>query len=151
MITQQAINKKKEELKQMEEKFKQQNEVGDWYEYKKGWEISTKQQYNGKTYAEILELVKVENIADYQLLQELRNKGLTFLKDFWVFVPNPDKISKDKYVARFDANSNWADLYCDRLPTGRSDSLGVFVVRKKVKMKKPKAQIQNLDKTEQKK
>ena len=131
MITEKQINKKKEELKKMEEKFKQQNEVGDWYEYKKGWEISTKQQYNGKTYSQILKLVKEENIADYPLLQELRNKGLNFLKEFWVFVPNPDKISKDnKYVAGFLANSDRAYFGCDWVPTGTGPSLGVFVIRK---------------------
>ena len=130
MITEKQINKKKEELKQMEEKFKQQNEFGDWYEYKKGWEISTKQQYNGKTYSEILKLVREENIADYPLLQKLRNKGLNFLKDFWVFVPNPDKISKEKFVARFGANSGGAGLGCGGNPTDAYPSLGVFVVRK---------------------
>ena len=132
MITEKQINKKKEELKQMEEKFKQQNEFGDWYEYKKGWEISTKQQYNGKTYSQILKLVKEENIANYSLLQELRNKGLNFLKEFWVFVPNPDKISKDnKYVARFFAYSDRANFNCDWVPTGAYPSLGVFIIRKK--------------------
>jgi len=132
MITEKQINKKKEELKKMEEKFKQQNEVCDWYEYKKGWEISTKQQYNNKTYAEILKLVKEENIANYSLLQELRNKGLNFLEEFWVFVPNPDKISKDnKYVARFFAYSDRANFNCDWVPTGAYPSLGVFIIRKK--------------------
>ena len=130
MITEKQINKKKE-LKKMEEKFKQQNEVGDWYEYKKGWEISTKQQYNGKTYSQILKLVKEENIADYPLLQELRNKSLNFLEEFWVFVPNPDKISKEKFVAGFIAYSGRALLNCFRNPAGTNPSLGVFVVRKK--------------------
>ena len=136
MITEKQINKKKE-LKKMEEKFKQQNEVGDWFEYKKGWEISTKQQYNNKTYAEILKLVKEENIADYPLLQELRNKSLNFLEEFWVFVPNPDKISKDnKYVARFFARSDSAGLICDGVPTNTNPSLGVFIIRKKVEVQR---------------
>ena len=130
MITEKQINKKKE-LKKMEEKFKQQNEVGDWYEYKKGWEISTKQQYNGKTYSQILKLVKEENIADYPLLQELRNKSLNFLEEFWVFVPNPDKISKEKFVAGFYASSGRAGFICYRYPTITYPCLGVFVVRKK--------------------
>ena len=130
MITEKQINKKKEELKKMEEKFKQQNEVGDWYEYKKGWEISTKQQYNNKTYAEILKLVKEENIANYSLLQELRNKGLNFLKEFWVFVSNPDKISKEKFVAGFDADSGRPYFNCYGGPTDTGPSLGVFVIRK---------------------
>ena len=112
-----------------DKKESQDDEVN---EYKKGWEISTKQQYNNKTYAEILELVKEENIANYSLLQELRNKGLNFLKEFWVFVPNPDKISKDnKYVAWFNAASGWAGLNCYGGPTDTGPSLGVFVVRKR--------------------
>ena len=125
---QEKIAKLQEELKQIEA-----TELNtEWYEYKKGWEISTKQQFNNKTYSKIKQLVKEENIATYELLQELRNKGLTFLKEFWVFVPNPDKISlNNKYEARFDAYSDWAGLDCSRNLDFHSSGLGVFVVRKK--------------------
>lgn len=97
----------------------------------KGIEITSKQHFNGKTYAEILEEVEEEQIATYELLQELRNKGYEFLKDFWVFVPNPDKISKENnYVAWFVAVSDRAGLDCDRDPSYSSSSLGVFLIRK---------------------
>jgi hypothetical protein len=97
------------------------------------YEISTEQLHNNKTYAEITSLLKDnEQIADYPLLHKLRNSGeFDFLKDFLVFVPNPDKISKkNNYVARFDANSYRANLYCDRSPTYSYPSLGVFIVRR---------------------
>ena len=97
-----------------------------------GIEITSTQQFNGKTYAEILKEVKEEEIADYPLLQELRNSGkYEFLKEFWVFVPNPDRISKNNgFLARFDAFSGWAVLICYRDPTNSNPSLGVFLVRK---------------------
>jgi hypothetical protein len=98
---------------------------------KKGIEITTKQQFNGKTYSEILKEVKEEEIATYELLQELRNKDYKFLKDFWVFVPNPDKVSKkNNYVARFGADSVRADLICDGGLSYLNFSLGVFLIRK---------------------
>lgn len=95
-------------------------------------EISVKQQFNGKTYAEIKRaLKKGEEIADYPLLQKLRNSGkFKFLKEFWVFVPNPDKISEnDECVARFAAGSGWACLDCSRDASCSYSSLGVFIVR----------------------
>ncbi len=39
---------------------------------------------------------------------------------------------RDGRVAGFDADSDWADLYCDRSPTGTDPSLGVRAVRKKI-------------------
>jgi len=127
------IEKQKAEIEKQIQQLKNQPK-GGWYEYKKGWEITTKQQFNNKTYPEILEIVKESEIADYNLLQKLRNKGLKFLKDFWVFVPNQDKISKEnEYVAWFDALSVRAFLGCGRLPGYRYDSLGVFLIRKKEK------------------
>ncbi len=111
--------------------------MSEWIEYKKGWEIS-EQIHNDKTYIQIQKLLKKgEQIADYSLLQELRNKKIdNRFKNFWVFVPNPDKISKNNnYFARFGADSDRADLGCDGSPSGRNSSLGVFLIRKKVKKK----------------
>ena len=110
-----------------------------WIKISKTEEISTIQLHNNKTYAEILKLLnKNERIADYTLLKDLRNEGFEsnwtkypFLKEFWVFVPQEDKISeKNNYVARFDADSGRAVLYCNGSPSGSNASLGVFVVRK---------------------
>jgi hypothetical protein len=97
-----------------------------------GIEIS-QQIYNGKTYAEILKLVKEEQIANHEILFKLRSltKKYPQFKDFWVYIQNPDKISKDNgHVARFDACSDWASLSCDWLPDDVSPSLGVFLWRK---------------------
>ena len=137
------LDKYKHQLEVLQEKIKleeakqeaKKNE-GDWLNIGNGLEINTKQQFNGKTYNECCELAKKNNwtIADYLLVQKLRNEGHKFLKDFWVFVPQPDKISKNNnYVAGFNANSDWAFLYCDWVPTSSNASLGVFVCRKKIK------------------
>ena len=73
-------------------------------------------------------------IASYEIIQYCRNNNLhkCFI-DFWVHVPNPDRISEKNYVARFDANSGRADLGCNGDPTDTYPSLGVFVVRKRLK------------------
>jgi hypothetical protein len=95
-------------------------------------EIS-QQIYNNKTYAEILNRVNEKDIATHDILFKLRKLTDKYsqFKDFWVFVPNPDKISKDNnYVAGFGANSDGAYLNCYRDPTYRYAGLGVFVVRK---------------------
>jgi len=97
-----------------------------------GIEITPEQQFNGLTYKEILKKVKESEIATYEILQKIRNLGkYEFTKDFWVFVPNPDKISKDNgYVARFVANSSRAILDCEWGPEIAVASLGVFLYRK---------------------
>jgi len=107
-----------------------------WISWEEGnaWEICTEVQHKGKTYQKILDsLNEGEEIADYNLVQMLRNEKVhECFEDFWVFVPNPDKISKEKgYVARFYANSDWADLECSGNPSYRNASLGVFLIRRK--------------------
>ena len=108
-----------------------------WIKLITGEEISSKPMHLGKTYAEAKALLKEnEYIADYLLLQDLRNCGKypdSFTK-FWVFVPNPDKISeKSGFVARFSADSSRVCLVCYWDPLDAGPELGVFVVRKKVK------------------
>jgi hypothetical protein len=129
------IEKKEKELAELKAKLEQEQNNNEWVsinKFKKGYELATKQQFNGNTYAEILKKVKEEEIADYPLLQELRNSGkFEFLKEFWVFVPNLDNISKkNNYVARFVADSDGALLSCDGLPDYSIPSLGVFLIRK---------------------
>jgi len=85
------------------------------------------------------DLKKGESVITYEQIQWLRNskyvKELNLL-DTWEFVyPNPDKISGNKYVAGFSANSDRAVLYCDRYLTSSNSSLGVRFVRKKVEVK----------------
>ena len=104
-----------------------------WLKISKNKKISAKQMHNGKTYQECLDLLKEnETIADYPLLQKLRNSNKfgKYFKNFWVFVPHPDKITKsNNYIARFDANSVRSYLVCSRGPTDTVSSLGVFIVR----------------------
>jgi len=100
-------------------------------------EISAGQMHDGKKYSEIVAKLKDnERIASFQEIQDLRNSEKypkSFTK-FWVFVPNPDKISeKNNYVARFGAGSVRAGLYCDGDAVESYDAIGVFVVRKKLK------------------
>lgn len=100
--------------------------------------ILTKLQFKGKTYPQILNEVKEEQIADYPLLQELRNQGFksnwkkySFLKSFSAFVPNPDEVSKSNgYVARFSADSGYA--YWDFGEGSRYSysCRGVFLIKK---------------------
>ena len=97
-----------------------------------GIEIS-QQIYNGKNYAEILKLVKEKQIATHKILFKLRGltKKYPQFKDFWVFVPNPDKLSKDNgFGARLSADSGRTGLYCGWDPTGSDASLGVFLWRR---------------------
>lgn len=132
---QEKIEKLQSQLKVIEAKELEKENKVDWVsidKFKKGYEITNKQQFNNQTYEEILKQVKEEQIADYPLLQELRNSGeFNFLKDFWVFVPNPDIISKKSYVVWLDAGSGGAFLGCGGNPTYRYSSLGVFLVRRK--------------------
>ncbi len=133
------IKKKEEELKELKAKLREESEKGIWLEIpKKGIKITTKLQFAGKTYPEILKEIDESEIADYPLLQNLRNEGFKsnwekygFLKDTWAFVPNPDEVSKaNGYVARFYVDSGYADLGCDGDSDYSVSSLGVFLVKK---------------------
>ncbi len=133
------IETKEKELKGLKEKQRKENEKDIWLEIPgKGIKITNKLQFIGKTYPEILKEVDETEIADYSLLQELRNEGFKsnwdkygFLKDTWAFVPNPDEVSKSNgYVARFDADSDCAGLGCDRGSDYSDSDLGVFLVKK---------------------
>jgi hypothetical protein len=94
-------------------------------------EIS-QQVYNNKTYPEILELVDESKIVTHDMLFKLRSLTDKYpqFKEFYVFVPNPDLISKNRgYVSRFNAGSDWANLNCYRGPTYRDGVLGVILCR----------------------
>ena len=76
----------------------------------KGIKITNKLQFTEKKYKQILEEVKESEIADYQLLQELRNEGFKsnwkkygFLKNTWAFVPNPDEV-RDRKSTRLNSS-----------------------------------------------
>ena len=133
------IEKKEKELKELKAKLREENEKDIWLEIpERGIKITTKLQFTGKTYPEILKEVSEDEIADYPLLQELRNEGFKsnwkkyeFLKDTWAFVSNPDEVSKSNgYVARFYVGSGYADLGCGDDSDYSDSSLGVFLVKK---------------------
>ena len=136
---QKQIETKEKELKGLKEKLREENEKDIWLEIsEKGIKITNKLQFTGKTYPEILKEVDEGEIADYNLLQELRNEGFKsnwekygFLKDTWAFVPNPDEVSKaNGYVARFYVYSGCAVLGCDGGSDDSYSTLGVFLVKK---------------------
>ena len=133
------IKKKEEELKELKAKLREESEKDIWLEIpERGIKITTKLQFTGKTYSKILKEVDESEIADYKLLQELRNEGFKsnwekykFLEDTWAFVPNPDEVSKaNGYVARFSVGSDGAGLGCGWDSGGSDSALGVFLVKK---------------------
>lgn len=135
---QEQVNKKEKELKELKQKLKEESEKDIWLEIpKRKIKITTKLQFKGKTYSEILKEVNENEIADYKLLQELRNEGYksgwkkyAFMEDTWAFVPNPDEVSKaNGYVARFRVGSGCAYLDCGRVSDDSYSTLGVFLIR----------------------
>ncbi len=135
---QEQIGKKEKELKELKQNLRLENEKDIWLEIpKKAIKITIKLQFKGKTYPEILKEVDESEIADYQLLQELRNEGFKsnwkkygFLKDTWAFVPNPDEVSKSNgYVAGFGVGSGCAVLGCGRDSDDSGSTLGVFLIK----------------------
>ena len=136
---QKQIEKKEKELKELKTKFREESEKDIWLKIpEKKIKITTKLQFTGKTYSKILKEVNESEIADYKLLQELRNEGFKsnwkkygFLKDTWAFVPNPDEVSKaNGYVARFSVGSGYADLGCYGGSGYSYSTLGVFLIKK---------------------
>ena len=141
------VKAEEKKLKELKEKFRQEQEKDIYLKIpEKEIMITTKLQFKGKTYPEILKEVDESKIADYNLLQELRNEGFKsgwkkygFLEDFWAFVPNPDEVSKsNNYVARFVAGSGYAVLYCCCDSGDSNSALGVFLVKKILKKNESK-------------
>ena len=139
------IEKENKKIKVLKEKLRQESEKDIWLEIpEKGIKITTKLQFTNKKYSDILKEVNESDIADYPLLQELRNEGFKsnwekygFLKDTWAFVPNPDEVSKaNGYVAWFCMSSGYAVLDCRYDSDGSGSTLGVFLVKKISKEKK---------------
>jgi hypothetical protein len=99
-----------------------------------GIKIIPKVLFKGKTYSEITDEVPEEFISSYEILQKLRNiafesnwEKYPFMQNFYVFVPNPDEVSKaNGWFARFIAFSGRSNLFC-WCPSGRGSGLGVFL------------------------
>ena len=136
--TQEKIEQKEKELKELKEKLKKEQDVSEWiYISELKIEIQTKIHHKNKTYKECEDdLGKGELIPTYEQIQWLRNskyKDQLNLDDTWEFVQNPDNISKEKnYVAWFCAGSDFAGLDCDGGSDVSYSSLGVRFVRKKI-------------------
>jgi hypothetical protein len=138
------IEKETKELKSLEEKQRQESEKDIWLEIpERGIAITTKLQFKGKTYPDILKEVDESHIADYDLLQGLRNEGFKsnwekygFLKDFSAFVPNKDEVSKASgYVAYFYTYSWYAYLGSGGYSSSADSGRGVFLIKKIAKKK----------------
>lgn len=148
------IKKHEEAIEKLQQKLEEQQNKTEWIEiptafniwltqnYEQGitYEISNKPLHTNKIWNEQkASLKKGEEVATYDLVQELRNTKRwpsTFTK-FWVRVtPNPDKLSEENgSVAWFYADSYGAYLSCGGDPLDSDSALGVFVVRKKIKGK----------------
>ncbi len=136
--TQEKIEKKESELKELKEKLKKEQDISEWlYIPELKIEIQTKIHHKSKKYKECEEdLTKGESIPTYEQIQWLRNskyKEKLNLIDTWEFVQNPDNISKENgYVARFYAYSVCASLNCSDGSNYSNSALGVRFVRKKI-------------------
>ena len=137
---QEEINNLQDQLKQVKDKEKaeeQKNKNKPVFTYIKELDLEISQLvYKDMTYAQILKLVDEKDIATHNDLFALRSLVDKYpqFKDFWAFVPNPDAVAKKNgYVAWFDAYSGWVGLYTSYYSGDSGSSLGVFVVKRKVK------------------
>jgi hypothetical protein len=99
-----------------------------------GWEYENKEHGFNETLSEI-KILKGWELWTYEDCIKLHNnenfrKALN-LGDCWFFIEQPFSFNKEKgFVARFYADSDRADLYCNGGPTVTNSSLGVRFKRK---------------------
>lgn len=78
-------------------------------------------------------------LANSKYAKDLKMDGSSSDDDF--FIQQPFELNKkNNYLARFIANSDWANLDCDRYAENRNASLGVRYVRPLPKGKKKELQ-----------
>lgn len=137
---QEDINNLQEQLKEAKAKEKaeeQKNKNKLTFTYIEELDLEISQlAYKDMTYSEILKIVDEEDIATHEELFSLRKLVDKYpqFKDFWAFVPNPDDVAKKNgYVARFYANSDGVGLCTNYNSDYSNSTLGVFVVKRKVK------------------
>ena len=134
--TQSKINEAEKRLTQLKEQLKKENEKNDWIKIPElKIEIQSKIHHKNKIYTECeKDLSEGESIPTYVQTQWLRNskyKDQLNLGDSYEFVQNPDNISKENgYVARFYADSGYADLGCGGGSSDSDSDLGVRFVRR---------------------
>lgn len=145
--TQQKIEEIESKLKILKEQLKKESDKSFWiYIPELKIEVQTKIHHKGKSYDQLVEEFGEEflekNLPTHKQLQDLRNlenkgKYKLGLIDTWEFVKQEDDISKKNgYVARFDADSDGADLGCGRNSSYSGSYLGVRFVRKPKRGKK---------------
>ena len=134
------IEKKKRELKELENQLKREQDKSEWVKISElKIEIQSKIHHKGKSYDELKEEFGEEYLEEhlptYDQLQTLKNlehegKYNIGLKDTWEFVKQEDLFMKEKgRVARFYADSGYAYLYCYENPSLSNSYLGVRFVR----------------------
>ncbi len=109
------------------------------------YEVTKEVLHKGKSYDEIMKLKKPKEelltlrligiICEHpNLIKELKMDSSSTKDDFFFKQPFPqnEKIGR---VARFCANSDYADLYCDRNSDDSDSTLGVRFIRKKISKK----------------
>ncbi len=142
------IKKLEEQKEKAEEKIQSLNLELENESNKSDWikipelkiEIQTKIHHKGKSYNQLKEEFGEEYLEKYlptynqlQTLRNLEHKGkykLGLIRS-WEFVKQEDEISKENgYIARFYANSDYADLVCYENSSGSYSYLGVRFVRR---------------------
>jgi len=138
--TEQKIKEKESELSKLKDQLKKEQDTSEWIYIKElGIEIQTKIHHKNKSYDELVEEYGKEylekNLPTYAQLQFLRNSKKYMnklgLEDTWEFVQQEDEISKKNgKVARFYANSDYADLDCCWYSGNSYSDLGVRFCKK---------------------
>ena len=150
--TQEKIEKKESELKELKEKLKKEQDNSNKSEWVlipgTNYEVTKEVLHKNKSYDEIMELKKQEEelltlkligiICEHpDLIKELKMDSSSTNDDFFFKQPFPQN-KKIGRVAGFCAGSGYAVLYCDYYSVYSVSTLGVRFVRKKIKSKKNK-------------
>jgi len=134
--TQEKINEAQKKLKELESQLQKEKDKSEWIKIPElKIEVQSKIHHKGKSYNELKEEFGEEylekNLLTYNQLKELRNlehdgKYDLGLKKTYEFVKQEDLFMKEKgYVARFDADSGYADLDCGGDSSNSDSGLGV--------------------------
>lgn len=103
---------------------------GKWIKFKNlGIEVNSNQVQNRTKFKDI-KIPKGCRLLRFEELKEVMNYIIKNKLDIWSYFEQPIESFKNKYVARFDADSDWASLYCCGDPEGSDASLGVIFCRK---------------------
>ena len=134
--TQQKYNEAVKKAEELKLKLEQEKNKTDFIEID-GWAYETKEHDFNKTLDEI-KIPEGKELWTAEDCIRLSNNAIDCfklgLKDCWFFIKQPFEFNENNgYVARFNAGSGRAGLYCDRIRSGSDAELGV---RFKWKVKK---------------